>query len=446
MVYQPRSARDELRAQHEILKDESEWHDKYATLAWSINKHSAMFWLLLAATSFFALLNGYYGFTSSLSSGIPTAIAIAGIYTVIEYTVPMSAHMISYGDKETAGRWVVRGPGFLAFLAAVLFSLLILQMKFTSGADEEAARRESAALVRDTQSSTAKGAAASIQELRAKVGSTSPDTYQLQYQQVMNTPVQGQKTLYDTTSGCSRPKTSREKDLCGKWQDLRQKQQDALELRRLQATQEKAITNLQTDNKFGVAGKSSNAAEKALAQWLNVPVETVETFRPSIIAALAAFITHMLWLAYSAQSNAAIEKMRKAHYAKAQTSRSLTLAERYEQEDREEAERAERRRIAETQQEFHSKRGTPRRVAEALSESPLGDQGLATQVQEFYNERCILDADFEMSIGPLHDDYHKWCYEKSVRPLGISEFKRVTRALNFTISERGHVLGAALKA
>jgi hypothetical protein len=445
------------------LHDEEKWASSHTTMVVAHNKASLAFWLLCSASLCFALLNGYHGFTSSgaFTAGM-ASVVIAILYFTIELTVPISAHLMSWGSKGQA-RWAIRMIGIAAYVLGVCFSLLILQGKFSSGANSAAVKADAAAALLSTDKEQLARARQTAAELRGKVGSRSADSIMSDMKAVLATQITKRDTLGDVTDECQgNRRNSQQRDLCAKYETLRSLHADAIALARADDVIEKSAGRLADGDRF--TGIGGDAQDKIFSSLLGTSLDTIQLFKASFIAVMAALLTHLLWAAHGMTVNIAIAKHRDEMFEKNALGRALEREEDRKRNAAAEAERAraeaERmaaaekaardaelaRTAAETTAQFLAAKGTNNLVAQAVASAPLREQPVAIQLQRYFTERAIMGADFTMQVGIFHDDYAVWCQRNGLSPVPVDRFVQLVKDIGMHISVDGRVVGAALRS
>ena len=448
------------------LKDQEEWENSHTSLVIKYNKSSVAFWLLCTCSLSFALLNGYHGF--STSGGIDaaaSALIIAVLYFSIELTVPVSAHLMSWGSKGQS-RIAVRAVGTISYVLGVCFSLLILQGKFSSGAGSSAAHSAAAEAVVSMDQERLKTARNTAAILRPKLNGRSADSIMSEMKSILSTTITKRDTLGDITDECQGVKRDqKQRDLCSKYDNLRILREDAIALAEADKTIEKSGTNLLDKNRS--AGIGMDAQDKIFARLLSTDLSNVQLFKHSFIAVIAAMLTHLLWGAHGMTANRAIAKARDSNFEKKALSRALernraaeeTAASRLEKERQAELERinaqaraaeatarAEAERIAaETQAAFLAQKNG-HQIALAVANAPLKEQPVAIQLQRYFTERCLQGPDFTMPISLFHDDYNVWCRGHQLQPVTVDRFVQLVKDIGMNITIDGRILGAALRS
>jgi hypothetical protein len=447
------------------IQDEQEWENSHTALVMKYNRTSLAFWLLCICSLCFALLKGYHGFAASGGWVVgASAIIIAALYATIELTVPVSAHLMSWGSKGQS-RWAIRLIGLSAYILGVAFSLLILQGKFSSGAGDSANRTAAAEAIVSMDQEQLKTARATAAALRPKVGDRSADSFMSEMKSILATSISKRDTLGDVTDECQGAKRDqKQRDLCGKYDGLRLKHADAIALARAEATIEKAGSNLL--NKERSAGVGMDVQDKIFARVLGTDITNIQLFKASFIAVMAALLTHLLWAAHGMTVNHSIAKRRDETFEQKALGRALerdrvqreTAVQRAADEEtrrlaniQAETEAAERRSraeadrvAAETQAAFMAAKNG-HQIATAVANAPLREQPVAIQVQRYFTERSLMGADFTMPVGLFHDDYNVWCRGHQLQAVTVDRFVELVKQIGLHISVDGRIVGAALR-
>lgn len=418
------------------LEDEELWQKSHAQLVVSYNRSSIAFWLLCVASLSFAALNGYHGFFSSGGVAIGFAAFVIGIlYFTIELTVPVSAHLMSWGSKGES-RWAVRGIGIIAYALGIGFSLLILQGKFSSGADSASAQSEARAAVFATDSEQLTANRDKAKALREKLSGRSADSFLAEMKAILATPAGkgNRSTLGEETDECQgsqRYKSRR--DLCAKYNELRELREDALSLDRANAEIQRLSGNMMDTSRTSV--RSADVQDKVIARVLGVDMESIRLFKSSFIAMMAALLTHLLWAAHGYTVNSAIVKKRDELFERSALKRAMDRAQQRQQKTAEQ-----------TTAEFMKAKGTHERVASAVASAPLKEQPVAIQIQRYFTERAVMGDQFSMQVGVFHDDYAIWCKANQLAPTTVDRFVNIVSQLDLGVSADGRIVGAALRA
>jgi heme exporter protein D len=439
----PQNNIDALKERLERINDEAQWQQTHAALLWQHNVKSVGFWLLVTASGCFAILNGYHGYTTSGGALALAAVIIGVLYAIIECTVPISAHLMSWGAKGQA-RFMIRGMGFVAYCLGVSFSLLILQGKFSSGADSASAQAEAKATIYDTDRGQMARAKATVEALSAKVGTRSADSVSAEMKVILSQPTSKKTTLEETTDGCTGTRrTTQEKKLCGDYDTLRKLLEDAKSLDKANAEIARLSANLTDVSRTST--KSADASDKALAKIINVDLSNLQMFKASAIAMVAALLTHMLWAAHGMTVNGAIARKRAELMERNTLQRAVERESTREERERIAAE-VEKRRIAEeTSAAYLAAKGTNKMTVMASVSGPLIEQPAVVQLQRYFTERSMLGNDFSMQISQFHDDYSMWCRHQKLTAVSIERFVQLVKDIGMGISADGRVLGAAIK-
>lgn len=416
------------------LNDEKTWSQSHTKMVLAHNHASITFWLLAMASLCFALLNGYHGYTSSggAVAGV-AAIIIAFLYFTIELTVPVSAHLMSWGAKGQS-RWLVRMIGLVAYILGVVFSLLILQGKFSSGADSASARDEAKASVYATDKTQLTQVTKTIAELTQRVGASSPESVLAEMKVLLAQPMSRKATLSDTTEECQGlRKTAKERTLCGQYDKLRKLREDAISLQMAKVELSKLTGNLMDVSRTSV--KSSDVQDRVISSILGIKLENIQLFKASFIAIMAALLTHLLWAAYGMTINASIATNREELFERNALQRALGR------------EVVAKQRVAEdTATEFLVAKGATPKVARAVVNAPIREQPAAVQIQSYFNERAIMGDDFTMQVGAFHDDYSSWAKNSGVTVVRVDRFVAIVKDIGLHISSDGRIVGAALRS
>jgi hypothetical protein len=421
------------REQLSSIEDLDYWNQSHKQLIIEYNKYSILFWVLSAASLCFSTLNAYHGFTTSGAFSVGMASFVIGfLYFVIEFTVPVSAHLMSWGSRGES-RWTVRGLGIIAYTLGVVFSLLILQGKFSSGADTASAQSEGKAIVFSADKDGLLRAQEIVKSLSARVAGRSPESILAEMNSILATRTSGGLTLAEATTNCTgERKLSKQRSLCAQYDGLVRLREDALTVREANAKIDKLTDNLTDTTR--VTTKSSDVQDRVISAVSGVPLENIQLFKSSIIAIMAALLTHMLWAAHGLTVNLAISKKRDQHFAKSRLRRVVANAERDAATF-----------VRQTEAQFMISRGTPERVARAVSMAPLREQPVATQIQTYFNNCAIIGDEFSMQAGIFHDHYCAWSRNEGVIPVSVDRFVAIVKDLQFGISQDGKIIGAAIK-
>lgn len=414
------------------LNDETSWHESHTQMVIDYNKTSMAFWLLCAASSCFAILNGYHGWTSSgASNGSIAAAVIALLYFTIELTVPVSAHLASWGAKGQS-RFILRGIGTIAFFLGVIFSLLILQGKFSSGADTQSALAEASSVVFQADKDGLETNRAKIRDLRASVGSRDEDSYNTEVLGLLGKS-SGKVTVGKATDDCmGQRKTSVERETCATIDTLRRKAKDA---KALALAEEKVNTfSLNLMDTDRTKNKGGDAQDRMFEKMFGISLENIKLFKASIIAVMAALLTHLLWFAHGMSVNYSIASRRDTVFERNALERAL------KREDTRKVTSAQ-----ETNAKFLLAQGTSSRVAAAVASSPLAEQPAAVQMQQYYTDCTVMGPDFSMQVGQFHDHYVIWAKSHGIqRPVPVGRFVDLAKQLGLGVSEDGRITGAAI--
>lgn len=446
------------------LQDQEHWASSHTSLVIAHNKTSVIFWLLCVASLCFATLNGYHGYTSSgaATAGL-AAIVIGALYFTIELTVPISAHLMSWGSKGQS-RWAIRIIGTLAFVLGVGFSLLILQGKFSSGASQSAVKAEVAQSMLGSDQERLKAARDNATKLKDRVAGKSPQSVIEEMKTLLSMPTNKRgETLGDASDECQGTRrTSQIREACAKYDALKSLHADAITYQKAMDDIEKFSINLSKSGRYDAVG---NDAQDEMFSWmLGTSIKSIQLFKASFIAVMAALLTHLLWAAHGMTVNASIATHRDSMYEKGKLNRALSreeqMAKAREQakldEEARTAAAAEAARLAEevsksrtaeeTTAEFLAARGTNTKVAQAVAAAPLREQPAAIQVQKYFTDRTIMDTGLTMQLGIFHDDYSVWCRHNTLQALPIDRFKRLVEEIGLAVSQDGRIVGAALRS
>lgn len=457
---------DLMHERMQQIQDAEEWENSHTSLVMKYNRASLAFWLLCICSLAFATLNGYHGFAASGGMAVGgAAVIIAVLYFTIELTVPVSAHLMSWGSKGQS-RWAIRMIGLTAYVLGVCFSLLILQGKFSSGAGNSAARTQAAEAIVSMDQENLKRARQTAATLGPKLNGRSADSIMSEMKAILATPMSRRDTLGDVTDECQGTKRNQQqRDLCAKYDGLRTLHADAIAYARALAEIEKAGTNLL--DKGRSEGIGMDVQDKIFARLLGTDLSNIQLFKASFIAVMAALLTHLLWAAHGMTVNHSIAKKRDETFEKKALGRALerdrvakenavaraaeearVAREKAEAQARE-AERmakAEADRIAaETQAAFLAAK-SGQTIAMAVANAPLREQPVAIQLQRYFTERCIQGPEFTMPVGIFHDDYNVWCRGHMLQPVTVDRFVQLVKEIGMHLSVDGRVVGAALRS
>lgn len=447
------------------LEDEDQWSSSHTMMVIKYNGSSLSFWILCAASMCFAILNGYHGYVSAGGVAAGDAPIIIGLlYWTIELTVPMSAHLVSWGSKGQS-RWGIRVMGTVAYGLGVCFSLLILQAHFSSGASTTAVKAKTAETLLGSDTAQLERARATVDELRKRVGTNSSASLQAKMDKLLATPISRKETLGQATRECAGVKENKQqKRLCEDYQTLSVLQADAVTLEKADLTVDKATGNLAVEARFD--GIGHDAQDRVFSTVIGTSLENVQLFKASFIALMAALLTHILWIAHGALVNTAIVRKRDAMFEKNMLARALdrdrtrreTAAEREEAaraselariaaetkaaKERSEAEAA--RITAETQAAFMAQQ-TGHKIALAVASAPLREQPTVIQLQRFFSERAVQAPELAMQIGIFHDDYNRWSNQNGIVPVTVDRFVQLVKEIGMSVSSDGRIVGAAIK-
>lgn len=428
---------DDLNSMEERLRsieDEESWQFSHTKRVLSYNATSVAFWVLIFLTLCFASLNGYHGYTASGANIAGyTAVIIGFLYFNIELTIPISAHLMFWGNKGEP-KLIIRLIGTIAFLLGVAFSLLIIQGKFSTGADTSSARQEASAIVFGSDKERLSAAKEAASELRGRVGSRSPSSIQSEIDAILASPV-GKKgeTIGTRTDNCSDSrKSGRERELCAKIDQLRRMKEDAISLKEREQEIILLTDNLTDEDRTSV--KTADSQDTVLSAVIGQDKETVSLFRPSIIAVVAAIVTHLLWAAHGRSVSLSIEKKRNDMLSKNKLRRAVDRKSK-------EVEAAALDIATKAADRTHSAMA----IANVVEATPLSEQSSPIQIRA-YTDNCIIKMQgTTIQIGLLHDHYVSWCRLNNVLPVAIDRFDRVLKDLGYIVDAEGRVLGVSLK-
>lgn len=454
-----------LREELAALEDEDGWHKQHAKLVRRYNLTSPYFYVLAAASLCFAVLNGIHGYTTSNGGGVDfssamfwTAVVIGGLYFTVELTIPVSSHFVSW-SSEGWSRWLVRCVGVLAFAFGVMFSLTILQSKFTSSSDSAVTAMTTKAKLRSSESDDFDSLTTQIAELTVKVKGRSVDSIRRDIATALAQPVTKTKTVDEVTDGCTGPrKEAKAREVCAEVDSLNRMLGNAQDLEKLTGRRDDLAAALASSGTRGMVVGDALSSERPLAALLGWDANKLRMMKSAGVAAIAALLTHMLWLGYGAMVNSAVSAQRQIAIKRASLTRAVA---RSEAEDV--------ARAGDISATFASKRGAhgmpgaippplpamavglgvhaPHVTVGAGGHSPIHEQQLIVQVQAFFNDQTVLGDAYAESIGAIHNAYMDWCRAQApqLAPARLDRFHHIVTQLHFVVTENGRVLGAALK-
>jgi hypothetical protein len=424
---------EDIKARLYSIEDEEFWQQSHRKLIISYNRSSMLFWALCFASLAFSTLNAYHGYTTSgaFSTGL-VAVVIGCLYFVIELTVPISAHLMSWGSKGES-RYAVRLLGLFAYTLGVIFSLLILQGKFASGADTATAQSEGRAVVFSSDVNGVKDAQETVKSLSGRLSGRSSDSILAEMNSILAIRTAKKETIAEATTNCTGDRNlSKERELCAKYDGLVRLHADAKTSEEAKQTIAKLSVNLLDTTRTST--KSSNVEDKVISALSGVPLENIQMFKSSIIAIMAALLTHLLWAAHGLTVNLSISRKRDQLFTKNRLTRAVANADNMQAKF-----------IADTQANFLLARGTPEKIAAAVSIAPLREQPVATQIQTYLNNCALLGDEYSMQAGTFHDHYCQWARNEGIVPISIDRFVATIKNLQFDVSSEGRVIGAAIK-
>lgn len=427
------------------LNDEETWQQSHTQLVINYNKTSLAFWLLCSASLCFALLNGYHGFSSSGAAIAGGAALIIGfLYFTIELTVPVSAHLMSWGAKGQA-RWAVRIIGIIAYSLGVAFSLLILQGKFSSGADTASARAEAQATVYSSDRDQLETARATVASLKGRVGGKNPAGIEGEMEVILSQTITQRDNLRSTTLSCTgQRKTSKERELCAQYDTLKRLHGDAVAYAAAQADVLRLTGNMTDVSRTSV--RSADVQDKVIANLLGMKLENIQLFKASFIALMAALLTHLLWAAHGHTVNLSIARKRDEVFEKNALQRALDRENAKKAAEEAAQVAAARRTAEETTAAFMAAQGTHQKVASAIATAPLKEQPVVVQLQRYFTERSIMGPDFTMQVGIFHDDYAMWARNQGLTPVTVDRFVSIVKDVGLGVSADGRIVGAAIRS
>lgn len=425
------------------IQDEQDWQQSHLRHIITHNASNFAFWVLCAISCAFSLLNGWYGFNSTLAEGMVTAVLIGFMYSMVELTVPISAQFMSWEGQGTS-KWVLRIAGGVAYIGAVLFSLTILQGKFASTADSISARTEVVADTLQGASAEYKRLEKQVAALDGKVTRTAA-AITAEIDVVLASPIgqgKGAKTLREVTASCSGKRTtSVERERCAQVDSLKRELSVAESIEAARARMDVMRNTLTTAVAKGETARTSDVAEKALAKATGINFDNIRLFKASVIATIAALVTHLLWAVYGAAANGTIARARTRTLAM----RTLTRAV----ERTEGAAERERRELEANFQAAQTNRmglfQAAAKTAASGSTLRLNEQPAVEQVKSYLLAQCILGEQLYTSLGVLHDDYVVWAKSNGALGLSIDRMQVILRECGLKLAPDGRVLGVALR-
>ena len=426
-----------IREQLAALEDEDQYNASHARNMLRHNVTSPLFWMLVVASTCFAGLNAHHGYvTSGGEAAIAVSVVIGMLYSVIEMTIPISAHLISWSAPGIA-KVFIRLIGVVAFVLGVTFSLTILQSNFTTGAEQSQTRAENNADLLASDRAAFKQLTADVKSLSAELNGRSASSLDDDMKTLLAQPVTKGRpdTLADVTDSCTgERRTSKSREQCAQFDTLKRLRGKANDLATKQAELTQVSGRIRYASEDGTVTQA-NKADAIIAGAFGFDVKNLTDIKPTIIALVAAFLTHILWAAHGASVNVSIARQRNSVLKKASLKRALITHERVAGE-----------RAAMVTREFMEKRGgVHEKAAAAIANASLMDQPIQLQVTQFLNERAVLGAEFEQSIGLIHDEYSRWATSNNVERISIDKFRGVLKSLGLDVARDGRVLGAALK-
>jgi hypothetical protein len=425
---------DTLRERLNSIEDEELWQRSHTKMIVSYNAKSLAFWVLCFLTLCFATLNGYHGYTASGASVVGVSAMVIGfLYFNIELTIPISAHLMFWGNKGDT-KIAIRLIGTLAFILGVMFSILIIQGKFSSGADSSSARQEATAIVFGSDKDQLVAAKERSTELRERVGGRSSSSFGSEIEAILASPM-GKKgeTIGTKTRDClASRKTGREREMCSKVDTLRRLKEDAISLEKSENDIKLLTENLTDVERTSV--RSADSQDKVISEVIGQDAAKITLFRPSLIAVMAALLTHMLWAAHGRSVSLAIDRRRDGLFNKNKLRRVVDRRTKLI-EDVKTQESDKRSKMAVTQHVIDS----------ASLSAPLSEKSSPAQVMEYLNNYIIKVEGASAQVGLLHDHYSNWCKQNRISVIPIDRFSRVLKDLNHIIADDGRVVGVSLK-
>lgn len=428
---------DHIREQLAALEDEERYNETHFRHVIRYNLTSPLFWVLMIASMCFAVLNAHHGWVTSGGEIMATvALTIAMLYFVIELTIPVSAHLMTWSAPGYV-RYLVRFLGVVSFSLGVAFSLTILQSNFTTGAETAATRAENNSDLLKGDRDSFKSLSAEIVELRAKSGGRTESSIADDMKVLLAQTVRkGGDTVGEASNNCTGERNNKVvRETCAEFDRLSRQKSAAHDLAEKQAQLDNVRSRIGGASEEGVA-KNAKASDSVLAGMFGVNVDTLTSVKPTVIALVAAFLTHLLWAAHGASVNVAIARHRESALKRASLKRALDFASQHHEEH-----------IKRVTQEFLTKRGgVNERAAAAIAGAQLADQPIHLQVTQFLNERTVMGPDFAQSVGVIHDHYSRWCGSNNVDRAPIDKFVSVLKTIGVDVASDGRVIGAAVKS
>lgn len=436
---------DELEERLQRLEDEESWEKSHTGLVLRHNFSSFPFYLLIIASCCFASLNALHGYNGAVSQGTTVALAISALYFAIELTIPASSHMISWSGQG-ASTFLVRTIGLVSFCLAVFFSLLILQGKFSSSS-ETASRKSD--IIRQTtradQSSITQAISRRKELLEKKSRPVATvEAEILAHKQLKTCGRRKRSDCWRGTSQCTNATAKSSRAYCDVYARLLGELGVAKELVTLDNRIEKLKVDVTTRDDVVDSGQQ----DKIISTLTGIQESTVHLLKPSLLATVAALITHILWAGHGMVVNGTIVKKRAENLEKQRIRRKLdkagTLKQTAELEAQRKAEDAtaleERRQQEQTRQAFAEKK-----VQAISATAPLHERPLYMQVEAFIAEKCSVSDGLLGFLGEMHDEYSFWAQQNRCQQVPVARFKEILDSISFSVSNEGRVSGIALK-
>ena len=419
---------EKARAELERLSDIEVWQRSAVWHIFWLNFRSIRFYILSTGTFCFAALNGIHGYQAGISQGTSTAIAIAALYAAVEFSIPISAHMATWSGTKSGSKYAIRILGTVTLLLGMLFSLLILQGKFSSSSDGIFLKSEVTKQATNAELSSMRQAVRRRNYL-ASLNLLPPAAIKskiLSLKQEKSCGRRGRSLCWKSTKGCTNATASKSLDFCRRYATLASNLASSIELGRLNKRIDRLKVDVTSSSTEGIVSESN---DEVISLVTGLKKATIQLVKPSLLATIVAIIIHIMWSAHGMMVNSSV------------SSRMDEFLKRRELERFVESSRVGTNAT-------HPpivKPYTPKEYGDVI---PQGSIGTGGHVTKFIMSHCVYDSSSKHSvkISTLHDKYIPWAATNSAPNIDISSFTKVIKDLGYTVTTANEVVGMSMTA
>ena len=246
------------------------------------------------------------------------------------------------------------------------------------------------------------------------------------------------------TKQCTSATADASRAYCDVYAQLRGELAMAQEITTLSKVIESVKIEVKDRDDIVVSGKQ----DEIISQLTGYKKDTVELLKPSLLATVAALITHILWAGHGMIVNGSIAAKRDENLEKQRIRRQLDKAGNLKNAAVADATRKQQLTEAETlRQEQEAVRAVTaeKKVQATSAKAPLHERPLYMQVEAFIAEKCAVSSGLRGFLGAMHDEYSIWAQHNKCQQVPVGRFKEIVEQVDFPVSSEGRVSGLALK-